>query len=188
MDALPPLTPFDPARMIESLDEQGRGLRVVFFRPPAAADRWGHAVATVFNAGDAEETIAPRLISQEGPGPDSWPLSPPLQSLSIERRPSGAVALLVGMSGQSHWSASFEAVAGHGIVVDIACRVAKGSTEPRLGSHYLAQHWQALGLKIGPEIAMKTSPGNIFLEVQATTQQPVRWKYTIELADLTTKS
>ena len=97
MDVLPNLTPFDPATMIQSLDEQGRGVRVVFYRPQSAADRWAHLVATVLNGGEAGETVVPRLISQEGPGPDGWPLSPPLQSLAIEQRAEGAVALLVGM-------------------------------------------------------------------------------------------
>ena len=54
----------------------------------------------------------PLLESIEGTATDDWPPSPPLQSLSIETLPDGRrVALLVGMAGRSHWSASIEAVA-----------------------------------------------------------------------------
>src|SRR5687767_2733471 len=110
--------------MIESLDADGCGLRVVFFKPESAKDRYGHVIAAVENAGQPTERAVTKLVSVEGLGEDGWPLSPPLQSLSIEQRPSGAVALLVGMSGQSHWSASVEAIPGQGkLIFDLACRV-----------------------------------------------------------------
>src|SRR4051812_3037575 len=125
-----PLLPFDPTCMIESVDELGFGLRIVFFKSEAAPDRYAHWIATVEPRGE----VVGRLLSLEGMGSDAWPLSPPLQSLSIEERPAGAVALLVGMSGQSHWSASFEAIpARREIIVDLACRVPLG-TEWHLGS------------------------------------------------------
>lgn len=180
-DGLPPLTPFDPATMIQSLDEQGRGLRVVFFRPPSATDRWGHVVATVVGDGEAEETVVPRLISQEGSDPDGWPLSPPLQSLAIENRPEGAVALLVGMSGQSHWSASFEALADRRLKIDIACRLGSGVKEWRLGSTYAGHSQGDVRLDIGPDIVMETTlSGRILLAVENTAARPVRWKYELQ--------
>ena len=193
-DSLPSLTPFDPATMIQSLDERGRGLRVVFFRPAAAADRWGHVVATVLDAGKPEETVVPRLVSQEGAGPDDWPLSPPLQSLAIEERAEGAVALLVGMSGQSHWSASFEMRPGLRLVVDIACRLGSGAGEWRLGTTYLVNvpltvtespgrlavdstSEARLLIEFGPEIEAKLTSGGVVLGVHDTTARPIRWKY-----------
>lgn len=174
--------PFDPATMIESVDEQGSGLRVVFFKPALAADRWGHVVASVLNAGEVEETVIPQLVSHEGTGAGDWPLSPPLQSLAIERRAEGAVALLVGMSRQSHWSASFEALADRRLVVDIACRLGTGG-EWRLGSRYQAMPtWQAVEVSIGPEIVMSTTSDGFTLEAQATSQRPVRWKYEVRMS------
>lgn len=167
--------------MIESVDAQGSGLRVAFFKPESAADRWGHVVASVMNAGEVEETVIPQLVSQEGTGADGWPLSPPLQSLAIERRAEGAVALLVGMSGQSHWSASFEALAERKLVVDIACRLGTGG-EWRLGSRYqITPTWQAVEVSIGPEVVMSMTSDGFALEAQATSQRPVRWKYEVRM-------
>lgn len=188
----PRLSPFDPATMIQSLDEQGRGLRVVFFRPVSVADRWGHVIATVQDAGGADETVLPRLVSQEGVGTDRWPLSPPLQSLAIERRPEGSVALLVGMWGESHWSASFEAVKDRRLKIDIACRLGSGLSDWRLGSTYLinvgvtassgqlALDLRADGrllIEFGPEMEAKVLPGSVVLAVHSTPSRPVRWKY-----------
>src|SRR4029450_2825657 len=61
---------------------------------------------------------------------------PPLQNLSIEQlAPGRRVALLVGMSGSSHWSASIESVPGQSaFVFDIACRTTRGGAS--LGSLY----------------------------------------------------
>jgi hypothetical protein len=180
--------------MIQSLDEQGRGLRFVFYRPPLAADRWGHLVATVVNGGESGETVVPRLVSQEGTGPDGWPLSPPLQSLAIERRVEGAVALLVGMWGQHHWSASFEAKPGRRLVIDIACRLSAGAGECQLRSSYwcstsgianaagmelAGDENSRLLLEVGPEAQAETSAGGLVLGVRRTMQRPIRWKYEV---------
>lgn len=191
---LPPLTPFDPATMIQSLDEQGQGVRVIFFRPRSAQDRWGHVIATVGPEPGGEQ-VTPRLISNEGTGRDGWPVSPPLQSLAIERRPEGAVALLVGMAGQSHWSASFEALADRRLKIDIACRLGAGTGEWRLGSSYAANAAavasspgrmaldlggkRQLLIEFGPEIEEKVAAGSVFLGVRSTAQRPIRWKYEL---------
>ena len=191
---LPPLSPFDPATMIQSLDEQGWGLRAVFFRPQSAQDRWGHVIATV-GPSPGGENVTARLVSHEGAGRDGWPLSPPLQSLAIERRPEGAVALLVGMAGQSHWSASFEALADRRLKIDIACRLGAGAGESRLGSRYAANAApvapspgrvaldlsgkRQLLIAFGPEIEEKVASDSVFLGVRGTTKQPVRWQYEL---------
>ncbi|HEY2882539.1 MAG TPA: hypothetical protein VGJ15_08900 [Pirellulales bacterium] len=81
------------------------------------------------------DLFLPALASLEGNAENHWPTSPALQSVHVESRPEGKVALLVGMAGTSHWSASVLADTKHDqIVFDIACRV---KTEPRwLGSSY----------------------------------------------------
>jgi hypothetical protein len=75
------------------------------------------------------------LESLEGSADEIWPPSPPLQSVHIEHRETGPVALLVGKSGTSHWSASIEPVAlPIAFQFDIACRVQ--CPPGRLGSIY----------------------------------------------------
>jgi hypothetical protein len=118
--------------MIQTLDPQGRGLRVAFYWQ---GDRYAHVVATVEQAGSEREVVAALLSSKEGNDANPWPPSPPLQSLSIEQRPTGAVALLVGMAGSSHWSMSVEARVESGqLEFDVACRAATGADW--LGSVY----------------------------------------------------
>ena len=106
--------PFDPATMIQSVDNSGHGLRVVFYK---LGDRWGHVIVALDG-----ERVTPLLVSVEGSNEQVWPPSPPLQSLSIERREAGDVALLVGMAGRSHWSASVEATKNE-LDFDVACKL-----------------------------------------------------------------
>jgi hypothetical protein len=93
-------------------------------------------VSLVLPAGSA--VISPVLLfeSQEGNSEEDWPASPPLQFVSIETRPKKLpVALLMGMAGGSHWSASIEQhPAEHSLRFDIACRA--GSHPDKLGSRY----------------------------------------------------
>ncbi len=65
------------------------------------------------------------LTSSEGTDRDDWPASPPLRDIHVESRNNGQqVALLVGMAGTSHWSASFEVDPRQArIVADVACRL-----------------------------------------------------------------
>jgi hypothetical protein len=100
-------------------------------------DRFAHTISLV-----EDERIAPLLESIEGAADEPWPASPPLQSLHVERRssegrianPSYEVALLVGMAGDSHWSASVECDPAGALVFDVACRLA--SRPRRLGAEY----------------------------------------------------
>jgi hypothetical protein len=79
--------------------------------------------------------VTPLLESVDGSDATSS-FSPPLQSLNLHSLPDGRqAALLVGMAGRSHWSASIEPLQGHaGFQFDIACRM--GSPEAHLGSRY----------------------------------------------------
>ena len=114
---------------LDALDSTGAVLRVEFVRQ---GDRYGHRLVAVDK--DGRELLV--LESVEGNTSDSWPSSPPLQNLSIETLPDGRrVALLVGMAGRGHWSASIEALPDSaGFIFDIACRTTAG--EPALSSSY----------------------------------------------------
>ena len=104
---------------LDATDSTGLALRIRFTRE---RDRYAHAILAVEPSG-REHLL---LESVEGTPEDEFPPSPPLQSLSIEElAPGRRAALLVGMAGRSHWSASIEAVPGiAALVFDIACRVA----------------------------------------------------------------
>jgi len=83
-------------------------------------DRWGHRLTLV--AGDGRRL--PLLTSDEGTPQQAWPPSPPLQAFHVQTLADGRqVALLVGMAGRSHWSASVEPMpAAAGFRFDLACR------------------------------------------------------------------
>lgn len=114
---------------IEAVGSNGSRIRIEF---DWRGDRYGHTISLV----NAASEIEPLLESIEGSGDDGWPPSPPLQSLSIERLSDGRpAALLVGMAGRSHWSASIEPDrAVPMLVFDVACRHPAGTTS--LGSRY----------------------------------------------------
>jgi hypothetical protein len=112
---------------IESLGRAGSPLWVEFTRPQ---DRFVHRVSGA--CGGWSGTLAE---SVEGTDEEVWPASPALQQLSIEHRERVDVALLVGMSGRSHWSLSIEAAQGTGkFLFDAACRVRESPL--RCGSGY----------------------------------------------------
>ncbi len=105
----------------------GAGWQLVFERHE---DRIAHRIE-VQTAGGWRTLIE----SVEGTASAWWPSSPPLQSLHVETRSTGSVALLVGMAGRSHWSASVEiADGGAEAVFDVACRTPV--TPDWLGSRY----------------------------------------------------
>ena len=111
----------------------GAALRIEFQRD---ADRCRHDILLDLPTPSGQRRIVPLLASREGSSNDSWPASPALQNLSVEElAPNKPVALLVGMAGRSHWSASVEVdPARAALVFDIACRV---SQPPRwLGTTY----------------------------------------------------
>jgi hypothetical protein len=107
----------------------GSALRVEFLW---LGDRFGHMISVVESTGK----VQPILESVEGAADDAWPPSPPLQSLRVETLPGGRrAALLVGMAGRSHWSASVEAPPGEAaFVFDLACR--HSARPAHLGSLY----------------------------------------------------
>lgn len=118
------------SEIIEAVGSDGVGLKLVF---KWDVDRYCHAISVIGRDG----RIMLLAESMNGSVDDDWPPSPPLQTLSIENLPDGrSVALLVGMAGRSHWSASIEPVNGQSkLIFDIACR---HSGPPRwLGSRYL---------------------------------------------------
>jgi hypothetical protein len=95
-------------------------------------DRFGHVISVV----TPRQGLATVLNSLEGDAKDAWPASPPLQSLTLEQLEGGRrAALLIGMAGRSHWSASVETVPRKpALVFDVACRL--GSLPAELGSRY----------------------------------------------------
>ena len=129
---------------------EGHKLRIEFFK---MEDRYAHRLSVVLIGKAGEETVVPLAESVEGTADDPWPPSPPLQSLSIEELTlDRTAALLVGMAGRSHWSASIEAEFPPRPFVgtakfQLACRF---TTVPqRLGSTY----------RIAPGVVMRTAKG-----------------------------
>lgn len=112
----------------DPLDETALRLELFWSR-----DRYRHRLLV----GPLEQSAC-LLESSDESWDHDWPSSPPLQQLSIEERETGRVALLVGMAGKSHWSASIELLT-HPTTVrfDIAC-LAKPVPQ-RVGSRYFAK-------------------------------------------------
>lgn len=110
----------------------GKVLRIDFERNQ---DRWLHRVFLILPEPATPSTLL-LLESVEGTSEEDWPVSPPLQFVSIETRPKKPpVALLMGMAGGSHWSASIEQeFVEQTLRFDVACR-AKGQPQ-ELGSRY----------------------------------------------------
>jgi len=109
-------------------------------------DRYQRTVSVIDGLGQNRRL----LESIEGESGDDWPESPPLQSLHVEDRPDGRqVALLVGMAGRSHWSASIEpAIDRAELVFDIACR--HSAMPAWLGSQYRRINSSRSAVRIRP--------------------------------------
>jgi hypothetical protein len=140
-------------------------LRIEFVRQ---RDRFVHRIGLV-----VDDNFSPLLTSDEGDAswgnaaPNdhirgeidaAWPPSPPFQELRIESRDYGQqVALLVGMAGSSHWSASVETDPHAGSTIfDVACRLREPART--LGSRYrIAAGCQAE--LSGGEIRFEGTPG-----------------------------
>jgi hypothetical protein len=165
-------------------------------------DRFAHLISLV---GAGGETI-PLLESVEGTPADAAPPSPPLQSVSIETLPDGRrAALLVGMAGRSHWSASIEAVPGEAaLIFDIACRSSGGdsmlASTYRLASDHgdlfaaADRSWIEARLPDGMSLVVtatdSTVPSELGLANPTTLsvvpqngrgKTTIRWKYRVEL-------
>lgn len=166
----------------ETLDAPGPAgiLRVEFLK---RGDRYGHIISLI----DASGAAIPLLESIEGTATDDWPASPPLQTLSIEElSPNGKVALLVGMAGSSHWSASIEpASQAAELAFDIACRHAK---EPRRLSSCYRRLSPRANVRLG---ALECRDANIFDSGKIIEIMPLflmstgtsRWRFAVDAKD-----
>jgi hypothetical protein len=133
------------------------------------------------------------LVSVEGSPQEAWPASPPFQSLHVEQRQGQEVALLVGMAGTSHWSASAQLdPRGPAVTFDVAARVRSPDRGP-LGSAYrTAPEWSAsrgdhcpLEIELLSELhptQLERGAGLVNLSVaRASDSHPrtVRWAYRL---------
>ena len=169
-----------PNETIEATGGDGTRLRVEF---TWRADRYGHVISLMKAAG---QTV-PLLESIEGSGDDAWPQSPPLQSLSIEKLAEGrSAALLVGMAGRSHWSASIEPALGvSGFVFDVACRHSQAPNW--LGSRYRRLSAAAADVSIrgdGAEVVSEDEIVAIQPKMIASGAGTTRWKYRFVMPPL----
>ena len=114
-------------------------------------DRYGHRI--ILSAPQEDITLLESVESE----PDvNWPESPPLQDFEIEPRGgSQKVALMLGMAGTSHWSASVE-VERQFIRFDIACRIREAAES--LGSTYAAQDAK---ITLGDGAALIETPASL---------------------------
>ena len=125
-----PLTQHDPARL-DAAAHDPCGLRVAF---DWQTDRYSHQLFGLIDG-----CAVPLLASCEGTANDRWPASPPFQQLSVEEGAGGErIAFLVGMAGQSHWSASVQVSVGvPRAEFDVACLAREPACD--LGSAYRSQ-------------------------------------------------
>jgi len=162
-------------------------------------DRYGHRVVVAGPGG-----LTTLLQSVESVGDVTWPESPPLQEFEVEPRGDQEVALLVGMAGASHWSASVE-VDSDELRFDVACRTR--DIAAHLGSTYLAGD---AGWMVRPDgaVAISSHDGNFAMELTphddfstrvkllgdrrlwigpdveiSKTPTTVRWQYSIRRCD-----
>jgi hypothetical protein len=161
---------------IEATGADGIRLRIEFIW---LGDRFRHVISAVHPSGE----IQPLLESIEGSAANNWPPSPPLQSLSIETLADGRrVALLVGMAGGSHWSASIEPTFGSAeFLFDLACRHTKQPTH--LGSNYQRLSKSSDVPLIISEEELVTTPVSIAIKPHSTPDRgTTRWKFTVRLS------
>jgi hypothetical protein len=156
-------------------------LRIIFYW---CGDRYGHRIERLVGG-----NWTPSLMSVEGSAEDPWPQSPPLQTLHVEQRGSGTVALLVGRGGTSHWSASVEGLLDdRGFLFDIACRISRKPAQ--IGSRYRllvsnAEH--SIAVCVEPDEATATAVSNegwwiVPVEEAESLPSTVRWRYQLRAA------
>ena len=168
------------SEVIDAVGRDGSVLRVEFVWRD---DRFLHRISAIAQGGAA----LPLLESIEGTPADDWPGSPPLQSLSIEELgPGRRAALLVGMAGHSHWSASLEAIPGAAqILFDLACRHTDWPSW--LGSRYRILPGGRGRFDVDPcqsRCLDDTESDNLTiqpLDITASTGT-TRWKYRLQIA------
>jgi hypothetical protein len=150
---------------LETTGPDGLRLRVEFVWQ---VDRYRHIISAVEPRGRS----IPLLESVEGALSDEWPPSPPLQSLHVETQQGGRrVALLVGMAGKSHWSASIGPLSnGTGLVFDLACRA--GGSPRQIGTSYRFADGVRVALADANFVRLHTS--DCVLVVEASNDQATR--------------
>jgi hypothetical protein len=165
------------SEIIEAVDSDGIGLRLEF---RWLGDRYGHLISKIKPGSDPE----PLVESIEGAPSDAWPPSPPLQSVTFQTLTNSAqAALLVGMAGRSHWSASIEAVPNRPeLIFDVACR--HPDRPGYLGSQYriLVPAENAFDIH-GLDSQIQQQPKSFLIQPQMTNagSPTARWKYIIRL-------
>jgi hypothetical protein len=162
---------------IDAVGSDGVGLRLEF---RWLGDRYGHFISQIGPTKDAELI----LESIEGAPPVAWPPSPPFQSLTLQNLANGAsAALLVGMAGRSHWSASIEAVPNRAeLLFDIACRHSEWLGW--LGSQYRLLSPTDRNCRIrGIECEVQQKPESLLIQPASTTipAQTARWRYGVSM-------
>jgi len=144
----------------DQLLSAGDRLHIRFTR---RGDRWDHAIRLqnadgliwqIDSAAEATSVESSGIAAAIG---QHWPASPPFQSLELHTEPDGRqFALLVGMAGASHWSASVEAdPVAERLVFDVACRI-KNAPE-WLGSSYAMAAFAADGGRPLADSLLETS-------------------------------
>jgi hypothetical protein len=178
----------DRSQCLEAIDTDGRGLQVLFFWN---GDRYAHRIEVL--DGNAASVL---MESREGDDGDEWPLSSPLQQLSIENRPDNRqVALLVGMAGQSHWSASVTADSNErSLLFEMACRT-KDSPAKLSNSYHINADMQPIAANDNliqwPQVSLSSKLATLQLaastgavQVRARTTEvdglrTVQWSYKL---------
>lgn len=167
-------------------------------------DRFEHVVSVLRESSGGAPFDAPAetslLASRAGAADDPWPASPPFTGAHVERRGASQVAFLVGLAGDSHWSASVEIDELTGTLnFDLACRAR--SRPQWLGSSYrllaatadessVALRWTApaaLVLEIDPQagpaalVRMGADSVAVVPTVPPELSFPatIRWRYVV---------
>lgn len=164
------------------VDSDGNGMVVRF---EWTGDRYRHVIQTI-----REGVVSDVLRSVESDSETDWPLSPPLQQLSVEPIDGANVALGVGAAGRGYWSCSISPQWNAGkpsILVDVALRTASpadflGSTYDCLsdnlvvqaGSESVAAALEPLEGQIRVVPVVSGSGGS-------AKNQTTRWLYRVEL-------
>ncbi|MDG2219898.1 MAG: hypothetical protein P8L85_00860 [Rubripirellula sp.] len=126
--------------------------------------------------------------SLEGDSDEAWPLSPPIQQLSIETINDQPTALAVGAAGRGHWSLSGEPDPNchSAIQFELACRSQESA-------HFLGSTYElAAALRVEPvdgevELADRQSGDEAAKQEQITirptaAETTCRWRYRIQPA------
>ncbi len=146
-------------------------LRVEFSR---ISDRWKHTIGIV-----SDGQFIPLLESDESPPDDDPSLTPALQELHLEGRGARIVAMLVGMSGESHWSLSAEFAPDHGrAFFDVACR--RRGHNAILGSSYSAKANCVVSLNERSGIEVRNNALQPWLIVESPYPTGITGGYTVD--------